>query len=57
MEAYSKLGQDLIVALATLNMDPEKTIAQAFEKLAANGNNIGTLNITPDLLESLKRSA
>ncbi len=32
---------------------PEKMIAQAFGTLAANSGKIGTLNITPDLLESL----
>lgn len=53
MEAYNKLSSDVLVALATLNMEPEKMIAGAFEKLAASGANIGTLNITPDLLESL----
>ena len=56
MEAYSKLSTEVLVALATLNMEPEKMIAQAFEKLAANSEKIGTLNITPDLLESLKVS-
>ena len=56
MEAYSKLGSDLLVAMATLNMEPERIIAQAFERLAANSDKIGTLNITPDLLESLKVS-
>lgn len=54
MEAYGKLGAEVLVALATLNMEPEKMIAQAFDKLAANSEKIGTLNITPDLLESLK---
>ena len=53
MEAYNKLSAEVLVALATLNMEPEKMIAGAFEKLAASGANIGTLNITPDLLESL----
>lgn len=53
MEAYSRLSAEVLVALAALNMEPEKMIAQAFEKLAANSENIGTLNITPDLLESL----
>ncbi len=53
MDAYSRLNADVLVALATLNMEPEMVIAQAFEKLAANSGNIGTLNITPDLLESL----
>ncbi|MDE5564705.1 MAG: hypothetical protein K2I93_06080, partial [Oscillospiraceae bacterium] len=53
MEAYNRLSADVLVALASLNMEPEMVIAQAFEKLAANSGNIGTLNITPDLLESL----
>lgn len=53
MEAYGKLSKDVLVALAALNMEPEKMIAQAFEKLASNSGKIGTLNITPDLLESI----
>ena len=44
----------VLVALATMSMEPEKIIAQAFHQLAANPGKIGTLNITPDLLESLK---
>ncbi len=55
MEAYNKLSAEVLIALATLNMEPEKMIAGAFEKLAASGANIGTLNITPDLLESLTK--
>ena len=54
MEAYNKLNSDVLVALATMSMEPEKIIAQAFHQLAANPGKIGTLNITPDLLESLK---
>ncbi len=54
MEAYNKLSADVLVALATMSMEPEKIIAQAFHQLAANPGKIGTLNITPDLLESLK---
>jgi len=57
MEAYNKLSADVLVALATLNMAPEQMIARAFEKLAEGSEKIGTLNITPDLLESLKGSA
>lgn len=57
MEAYSRLSAEVLVALASLNMEPEMVIAQAFEKLAANSGNIGTLNITPDLLESLTSKA
>lgn len=54
MEAYNKLSSDVLVALATMSMEPEKIIAQAFHQLAVNPGKIGTLNITPDLLESLK---
>lgn len=53
MEAYTRLAPEALVALATLNMEPEKMIARAFEKLALNSEKIGTLNITPELLESL----
>ncbi len=53
MDAYNRLRPEVLVALATLNMEPERMIAAAFEKLAANSEKIGTLNITPDLLESL----
>lgn len=56
MEAYNTLSADVLIALATMDMDPNKLIARAFEKLAA-GNKIGTLNITPDLLESLGKKA
>ena len=55
MDAYNKLSPDVLVALATLNMDPQTIIAQAFDKLAVGSDKIGTLNITPDLLESLTR--
>ena len=55
MQAYNQLSKEVLVALATLNMEPEKMIARAFEKLAATSGKIGTLNITPDLLESLTK--
>ena len=54
MDVYAKLDTEVLVALAALNMEPEKMIAGAFEKLAANSEKIGTLNITPDLLETLR---
>lgn len=53
MEAYGKIGTEVIIALAALNMDPQQMIAQAIEKFAAANGNIGTLNITPDLFEAL----
>ncbi len=54
MEAYNKLSSEVLVALATLNMEPEKIFAQAFNNLASNSEKIGTLNISPDILGSLK---
>ena len=53
MEAYTKISPEVIVALSNLSMDPDKMIAQAFEKLAVNSQKIGQLTITPDLLESV----
>lgn len=57
MEAYGKISPEVLVALANLNIEPEKIIAQAFDKLALNNGKIGTLNITPDFFESLTRKA
>ena len=54
MEAYNKLDRDVLVALATLNMEPERLIARAFDKLADGEGKIGTLNISPEILESLR---
>ena len=54
MEAYNKLSADVLVALATLNMEPDRIIAQAFNQLATNAGKIGTLNISPELLDCLK---
>jgi regulator of protease activity HflC (stomatin/prohibitin superfamily) len=42
-----------LVALSGGATDPRIAIAHAFRQLAANAERIGTLNITPDLLESL----
>lgn len=53
IEAYTKLSPEVIVALSTMSMEPEKLIAQAFQQLAGNSQKIGQLNITPDLLESV----
>ena len=36
MQAYSQINAEVLIALATLNMNPETMIAQAFEKLAVN---------------------
>lgn len=54
MEAYNKISADVLVALATMSMEPDKLIAQAFNQLASNPGKIGTLNITPELLDCLR---
>ena len=56
MEAYNALSPEVLIALATMDMDPNRLIARAFEKLA-DGSKVGTLNITPDLLEALGKKA
>ncbi len=53
MEAYNALNPDVLIAIATANMEPGKLVAHAFDKMAGNADKIGTLNITPDLLGSL----
>ena len=53
VDAYTKLSPEVLVALSTMNMEPDKLIAQAFQQLAGNSQKIGQLNITPDLLESV----
>ncbi|WP_230688175.1 hypothetical protein [Hymenobacter jeongseonensis] len=39
------------------NPDPRLNIALAFRELAENAGKIGTLNITPDLLDNLMGDA
>lgn len=39
--------------LAARGIDPRLAVAQAFQEIAANAGKVGTLNISPDLLESL----
>lgn len=54
MEAYNRLDPQVLVALAALNTDPSVLIARAFENLAQNAGKIGSLNISPELLECMK---
>jgi DNA polymerase III alpha subunit (gram-positive type) len=60
LEAYvgaiEKLDPKIVQALALQGGDSSNTIAAAFLELAEKAGSIGTLNITPDLLESLTRS-
>jgi len=55
MEAFAKADFKTIQALATVGMQPEQMIANAFQELAKNANKIGELTITPDLLAQLSK--
>ena len=54
MEEYKQLDWKLLMAMAG-KVDSEQIIALAFRDLAQNANKIGTLNITPDLLDTLTK--
>jgi regulator of protease activity HflC (stomatin/prohibitin superfamily) len=53
MNVYKDIDWKILTALNSKNMNAADNIALAFRELASNSNKIETLNITPDLLESL----
>ncbi len=53
MKAYENVNVALIEACAVANMDPKALMAKAFMELGENAGKIGTLNMTPDLLETI----
>ncbi len=53
LKAYDSVPADVLKALAMSKMKPEQLIAQSFENLTKDGNKIGNLNISPELLQSL----
>ncbi|MEE9494606.1 MAG: SPFH domain-containing protein [Gammaproteobacteria bacterium] len=53
LKAYSSVPAEVLKALVMGNMGPEQLIAQAFENLTKDGNKVGNLNISPELLQSL----
>lgn len=53
LQAYSSVPAEVLKALVMGNMGPEQLIAQSFENLTKEGNKVGNLNISPDLLQSL----
>ena len=55
MENIARLDPEIIKALALSGMDSGKLIAQAFTAMGEHAEKIGTLNVTPDLLEKLIR--
>jgi len=52
LKPYKEMDWKILMALHN-NTDPKFNIAFAFRQLAENAANIGTLNISPDLLENL----
>jgi len=53
LKAFDSVPADVLKALAMSNMAPEQLIAQSFENLTKEGNSVGNLNISPELLQSL----
>ncbi|MBR1507912.1 MAG: hypothetical protein IJ619_07915 [Eubacterium sp.] len=53
LKAYENVNVALIEALAMGGMDPSKLMAKAFVELGENAAKIGTVNMTPDLLQSI----
>ncbi|MBR1851841.1 MAG: hypothetical protein IJ794_01495 [Lachnospiraceae bacterium] len=56
MKAYENVDVELIEACALARMEPSALMAKAFLELGENAGKIGTLNMTPDLLESMINS-
>lgn len=53
MNAYKDVDWKVLTALNNQQLDAAANIALAFRELAGNTDKIGTLNITPDLLDGL----
>ena len=53
LKPYKDMDWKKISALQTKSIDPKQNIALAFREMAENAEKIGTLNISPDLLESV----
>ncbi len=51
----SKINPEIIKALSSIGMAPEKLIANAFTGLAENAGKIGELNISSELLQQLMK--
>ena len=55
LEPMSKINPEIIKALSSIGMAPEKLIANAFTGLAENAGKIGELNISSELLQQLMK--
>ena len=53
LKALDGVNIEIVRALAMSGMDSKTLIAKAFTDLGVNAEKIGTLNVTPDLLEKL----
>ncbi len=53
VEAYNNLNVALVEACAMAQTDPGTLMAMGFMNLGENADKIGTLNITPDLLQTI----
>jgi hypothetical protein len=53
MNALTGVDTDVIKSLASIGMQPQTLIANAFQNLAGNAEKIGQLNITPDLIREM----
>jgi len=55
MKAYKDVDWKTLMAISHGGQDPRANIALAFRELAENADKIGTLNITPDLLDQVMK--
>lgn len=53
LKPYKDIDWKTLMAINNKNFDPKVHMALAFREMAENANKIGTLNLTPDLLESI----
>jgi 3-methyladenine DNA glycosylase/8-oxoguanine DNA glycosylase len=53
MGALENVAPDVVKALVNVGMSPQALIAGAFQDLAERAENIGQLNVTPDLLREI----
>lgn len=55
LKSFAGIDKEIIKALATSGMDSRALIAKAFVEIGDKADKIGTLNVSPDLLESLTK--
>lgn len=55
LKSFKGLDPAVLQMLAVQSADPRLMVSMAFKEIAENAGKIGTLNVTPDLLETLMR--